>query len=118
MKSWNGAVNGVVPATAASTLSSPRTSRLTAIPCLALSASSMGPFLSLPGLASPARPAVRVERRVGERARRAEVTCRVERRLDLLRGDPRLGEAAGRLRVLQQRVAQRAAGPGRARAAT
>src|ERR1700757_2680514 len=86
MKSWNGSVNGVVAATARSTCSSPSTSRRTVMPCLARAASSIGSSMALPPLL------VGVEGRGDEGAGRAEIAGRLERGLDLLRGDSRRGQ--------------------------
>src|SRR6516162_9643854 len=96
MKSWNGSVNGVVAATARSTCSSPSTSRRTVMPCRARSASSM----ALPQFL------VRIEGRGDEGVGGAEVAGRLERGLDLLRGDSRRGQPLFQLGHGQQDILQ------------
>src|SRR6266576_1917804 len=104
MKSWNGSVNAVVAATARSTCSSPSTSRRTVMPCLARAASSM----AIPQFL------VRVERRGNKAIGSAQIAGRLERGLDLLRGDAGRGEPFLELGHGQQDVLQgqpRAGGP-------
>src|SRR5207247_9756671 len=102
MKSWNGSVNGVVAATARSTCSSPRTSRRTAMPCLARSASSMA------GLQCH----VRVKSRGDKGAGGAEVAGRLERRVDLLGGNAGRRKPFLQFGHCQQHVAEREPGAG------
>src|SRR5258708_23643253 len=104
MKSWNGSVNGVVGATARSTCSSGSRSRRTVMPRRARSASSM----AIPQFL------VRVERPGNKGIGGAQVAGRLERRLDLLRGDADRGEPFLELGHGQQYVLQwqsRADGP-------
>src|SRR5215469_3192457 len=101
MKSWNGAVNGVVAATARSTCSSPSTSRRTVMPWRARAESSIGSSMTIPQLL------VRVERRRNEGIGSAQVTGRLERGLDLLRGDAGRGEPFLELGHGQQHILQR-----------
>src|SRR5208282_5994229 len=130
MKSWNGSVNAVVPATARSTCSSPSTSRRTLIPRSARSASSMLaplPFAGLPlaGLPLAGLPLaglvrllvfvrfpipVGVQGRGNKGIRGAEVADRLERGIDLLRRDAGRRQPVLQLRHGKQHVAQRQSG--------
>src|SRR6476646_1617896 len=92
MKSWNGSVNGVVPATARSTCSSPSTSRRTVMPCRERSASSRGASSRGASSISVLTGLVRVERRGDEGIGGAEVAGRLERGIDLLGGYARRQE--------------------------
>src|SRR5512133_1648695 len=96
MKSWNGSVNGVVAATARSTCSSPSTSRRTVMPRRARSASSM----AIPQFV------MRLERPANEGIGGAQVAGRLERSLDLLRGDAGRGKPFLELGYGQQHVLQ------------
>src|SRR5947207_15916958 len=108
MKSWNGSVNGVVAATARSTCSSPSTSRRTVMPRRARAASSIGSSMAIPQFL------VCVERPANEGIGGAQVAGRLERSLDLLRGDAGRGKPLLELGHGQQYILQwqsRADGP-------
>src|SRR6516165_4597918 len=92
MKSWNGSVNGVVAATARSTCSSPSTSRRTVMPCRTRCASFIGAsFIGASSMAN-LQCLVRVKSRRDKGISGAEVSGRLERGLDLLRGDACRGQ--------------------------
>src|ERR1700722_4572201 len=91
MKSWNGSVNAVVPATARSTCSSPSTSRRTLIPPSARLASSMLQLLRFARLWQ-FEVLVGIEGRGDEGIGSAQVSGRLKRRVDLLGGDAGRGQ--------------------------